>query len=306
MQNLPNMLGIAILALTACQPKTSTPVVQEQEKTEVQTTVTASKYDISKVEYSQKDSLEVMKLLQDSSRKTLLDYGRFFLGRPYVGHTLERGDEHLVVNLQGLDCATLVETCSALSRARGGSFEDYCRELEKIRYYDGKCDGYMSRMHYVTFWIADHLRRGDVEEVKLPENLTRQRTIRINYMSEHPSYYAGLKNADGTVSETAVKEISAQEKQYSGEVFRYLPQENCGLSQKQLSAIHDGDIVYIVTTKEGLDYAHQTIAVWGKDKKLHLLHASSSQKKVVEETRTAEDYLRGIKTSIGIRVFRLK
>ena len=47
------------------------------------------------------------------------------------------------------------------------------------------------------------------------------------------------------------------------------------LSQKDLSAIHDGDLIAIVTTKKGIDYSHLGFAVWGKDGKLHLLNASS-------------------------------
>ena len=70
------------------------------------------------VEYNAKDSLEVVQLLAESSLQSPLDFARRLCGRPYVAHTLERGDEHLVVNLRGLDCATLVETASALAIAR--------------------------------------------------------------------------------------------------------------------------------------------------------------------------------------------
>ena len=70
------------------------------------------------VEYNAKDSLEVVQLLAESSLQSPLDFARRLCGRPYVAHTLERGDEHLVVNLRGLDCATLVETASALAMAR--------------------------------------------------------------------------------------------------------------------------------------------------------------------------------------------
>src|SRR5512142_59189 len=43
--------------------------------------------------------------------------GTSFIGTPYVAHTLEvPGPEHLVVNLQGLDCTTFVENVLALSR----------------------------------------------------------------------------------------------------------------------------------------------------------------------------------------------
>ena len=55
------------------------------------------------------------RLLNDTSLRTSLDFARRLKGRPYVASTLEVADpERLVVNLRGLDCATLVETASAL------------------------------------------------------------------------------------------------------------------------------------------------------------------------------------------------
>ena len=70
-------------------------------------------------------------------------------------------------------------------------------------------------------------------------------------------------------------------------------------------AVHDGDIVCIVTSAEGLDIAHLGIAVWHKDG-LHMIDASSIQKKVVEETVTLQDYLKRRKNALGIRIVRLR
>lgn len=258
------------------------------------------------VEYTRKDSVEVVQLVNDASKQTTLDFARYFLGRPYVAHTLDGayasggdGRERLTVNLQGLDCLTLVETCSALTRAH--DWPSYCDALQSMRYFDGHIDGYLSRMHYITMSIADHLRRGDMEEVILPERLTRQRTAKISYMGKHPQYYDALKS-DAALT----RQLVELEQHYSGEQFRFLPQENCGLSHKELSAIHDGDIIYIVTSKDGLDYSHQGFAFWDKDGRLHMLHASSDRKRVIADERPLATYLQRIPASIGIRVFRLK
>lgn len=267
------------------------------------------------VDYQRKDSLEVVQLLGDKTLRTTLDFARYFLGRPYVAHTLDGayafggdGCERLTVNLRGLDCLTLVETSSALALSRremeqggGDAWHIYCDHLQSLRYFDGHIDGYLSRIHYLTMYIADHLRRGDFEEVMLPERLTRQRTAKIHYMSRHPQSYDALKR-----DTSLTQQITALESHYSGEQFRYLPQENCGLSRQQLSAIHDGDIIYIVTSKDGLDYSHQGFAFWGKDGKLHMLHASSDRKRVIRDERPLATYLSRIPASIGIRVFRLK
>ena len=250
------------------------------------------------------DAAEVQRLLADKSLKTPLDFARKFLGRPYVAATLEVADpEQVVVNLQGLDCATLVETSQALAMTRREGKTDvasYTRNLEKIRYFDGKNRGYTSRLHYLSFWMADLTKRKVAKEVVLPQALTQPLEIRLNYMSTHADAYPFLKNHP-----ERVREIAQLERKYSGKVGRFLPKSNAGLSRQQLGAIHDGDIITVVTQKAGLDYSHQGIAFWGNDGKLHMLHASSERKRVIADERTLEDYLKRISHARGIRVFRI-
>ena len=251
------------------------------------------------------DAAEVQRLLADKSLKTPLDFARKFLGRPYVAATLEVADpEQVVVNLQGLDCATLVETSQALAMTRREGKTDvasYTRNLEKIRYFDGKNRGYTSRLHYLSFWMADLTKRKVAKEVLLPQTLTQPLEIHLNYMSTHANAYPFLKNHP-----ERVREISGLERKYSGKVGRFLPKSNAGLSRQQLGAIHDGDIITVVTQKAGLDYSHQGIAFWGNDGKLHMLHASSERKRVIADERTLEDYLKRISHAKGIRVFRIR
>lgn len=250
------------------------------------------------------DAAEVQRLLADKSLKTPLDFARKFLGRPYVAATLEVSDpEQVVVNLQGLDCATLVETSQALAMTRREGKTDvasYTRNLEKIRYFDGKNRGYTSRLHYLSFWMADLTKRKVAKEVLLPQTLTQPLEIRLNYMSTHANAYPFLKNHP-----ERVREIAQLERKYSGKVGHFLPKSNAGLSRQQLGAIHDGDIITVVTQKAGLDYSHQGIAFWGNDGKLHMLHASSERKRVIADERTLEDYLKRISHAKGIRVFRI-
>lgn len=250
------------------------------------------------------DAAEVQRLLADKSLKTPLDFARKFLGRPYVAATLEVADpEQVVVNLQGLDCATLVETSQALAMTRREGKTDvasYSRNLEKIRYFDGKNRGYTSRLHYLSFWMADLTKRKVAKEVLLPQALTQPLEIRLNYMSTHAGSYPFLKNHP-----ERVREIAQLERKYSGKVGHFLPKSNAGLSRQQLGAIHDGDIITVVTQKAGLDYSHQGIAFLGNDGKLHMLHASSERKRVIADERTLEDYLKRISHAKGIRVFRI-
>lgn len=306
-------------------PNDNSSLPQEAEANLVQQPNTSPR-TLDDVEYLEADSAEVAKLLFDAEHHTPLDFARYFLGRPYVAYTLDgyykdgtaNGDaEHLVVNLREFDCLTLLETCNALAMTKASieataealpdasiafdPLETYCRSLETLRYFGGKENGYLSRIHYLSMSIDEHLKRGTMQEVLLPEKYTKPRTTHINFMTKHPqSYYALKGNAD------LVAPLADLEKQYSNQHMRYLPQENCGLSQQELSAIHDGDILYIVTSKDGLDYSHQGYAFWGNDGKLHMLHASSVKKQVIEDPLTLEAYLKGISSNIGVRVFRLK
>lgn len=317
-----HLTALILCTVLSCSKPGATPSAAAE------TSATTNEYTVpADVEYATADSIEVVRLLADTTKTTPLDYARYFMGRPYVAYTLDgyynRGarpeDEHLVVNLREFDCLTLLETCNALAMVRaehvdsegrptdieasapGRSWSEYCHRLEELRYFGGHEDGYLSRIHYLSMSVADHLQRGTIEEVALPEALTRQRTTTIDFMTKHPQSYFALKN-----NPSLVDSLAALERRYSGQQMRFLPQEKCGLPHAQLSAIHDGDIVYIVTSRAGLDYSHQGFAFWDKDGRLHMLHASSAKKKVIADPLPLDAYLKGIQSNIGVRIFRLK
>src|SRR5688572_16537358 len=95
--------------------------------------------------------------------------GRTFVGAPYVPGTLEApGAERLVVNLREFDCVTLVESALALARvvrARKETYGDFKDELLRIRYRDGRLEGYESRVHYFSEWIANNGADGIVRDI---------------------------------------------------------------------------------------------------------------------------------------------
>ena len=255
--------------------------------------------------YTQSDSLRVVQLLRTNpGDNDVLFYARQFLGLPYVGGTLEKADpERLVVNLRQLDCTTLVETvwALALTRREGSDrFADYCRNLRRLRYWGGEMDGYLSRLHYFTWWMHDNLRKGIMVEVADPAHCTAVINVENHYMSAHPDKYRFLK-----AHPEWVDSIARLEARHNGPDGRYLPAAATARKRSELSFIHDGDLVAIVTSKDGLDYSHLGFAVWGKDGLLHLLNASSIHHKVVEEPKTLRQYLREHPSSIGIRLFRL-
>lgn len=256
--------------------------------------------------YTPSDSARVVELLsKNAGENDVLFYARQFLGVPYVAATLEKCDpERLVVNLRELDCTTLVETTLALAltkRQGSVSFSDFCRNLQRLRYRNGEMDGYLSRLHYFSWWMHDNISRGNIEEVSDEKHFTAPINVQNYYMSKYPDKYKFLK-----LHPEWVDSIAAMEVRSNGPDGNYLPEAKTALTKQTLACVHDGDIVAIVTTKKGLDYSHLGFAVWGKDGKLHLLNASSVHHKVVEEPKTLYQYLKERTTSTGIRVFRLK
>lgn len=262
---------------------------------------------LSHTVYTKADSTKVVELLSLSptGKSDVLFFARQFKGIPYVASTLEAKDpEELIVNLQELDCTTLVETTLALTlthREGGTSFTDYCRNLMKIRYRKGIMDGYLSRLHYFTWWMHDNIDKGLIEEVKDNVHFTAPINVSNSYMSQHADKYPLLVKHPEWVDS-----IRTMEQAQNGKGGTYLPEKSTGLGKQRLSAIHDGDIVAIVTRKAGIDYSHLGFAVWAGDGKLHLLNASSIHHKVVEEPKTLRQYLSEHSSSIGIRLFRLK
>ncbi len=233
-----------------------------------------------------------------SAGDLMVKVGTFFLGTPYVAHTLEKGkDEKMVINLRELDCTTFVENCLALTRTiRSGKadFEHFVKELEYIRYRKGIRNGYPSRLHYFSDWIYEN------EQKKIILNVSRDiaHTImpnRVSFMSTHPESYPVLA---GDLQ--MIKEIAAREVEISERMTWYIPKIRIAELEDQLK---DGDIIAFTTHIEGLDISHVSIAV-RKSGHVKFLHASSKFNKVILSEETLAEYLTGSKMASGIMVAR--
>lgn len=254
------------------------------------------------------DSVFIARLLQnvrsEKPKNLQLYFARQFLGKPYVAHTLEVGDDHaVVVNTRQLDCTTLVENVAALTicgRSGRYTFNDFVSVLKRLRYRDGKMTGYVSRLHYFSDWIIDKSRMGLVTERQSPiPPFSALQTIRVGYMSSHPNSYKALKAHPRWVAE-----ISKSERKLNGKRFRYIPKAKVLNTALLRSSIKDGDIIAITCNKKGLDIAHLGFAVWRKDG-LHLLNASMLHHKVVEEPMTLYRYLQKHRSHTGIRIISI-
>lgn len=263
----------------------------------------------AKAQYTTADSIKVVKLLQEGKKQKgkqdlVLFFARKFLGIPYVASTLENNtDEQLVINLRQLDCTTFVEnvlTLTLCTKNGQTTFDDFCNQLRKIRYRNGEV-GYPTRLHYFSEWISDNTRMGFVEETQAPNPpFSAVQTLQINFMSTHVDKYPMLVHTPAFI-----KPIAQMESELNGQTCRYIPKAGILNNAACKQAVKDGNILALVTSRQGLDTSHVGFAIWKKDG-LHLFHASSLQKKVVEDKSLLRNYMLKQKSQLGVRVVKVK
>ena len=231
--------------------------------------------------------------------------GRTFVGTAYVPQTLEvDGPEGLVINFRGLDCVTFVENALALARfvkaGGAGRLADrpaaeaaYARLLTELRYRDGDIDGYPSRLHYFSDWIADNAGRGLVEDLgaELGGELDDEP---INFMSTHPDAYRQLADA------AYLERVREAEAALTAAGRTYVPEDRIA---QVASEIRDGDIIAATSTVPGLDVAHTGLALWVEGA-LHLLHAPLVGDSVEVSTAPLAARIQSITGQDGILVAR--
>lgn len=260
--------------------------------------------DSEHIIYQEKDKEILEELLdlysaeKEATTSTLMiKVGSFFQETPYVAHTLETGEEHLLINLREMDCTTFAENCLAISRtikSEKQSFEQFAAELQLIRYRDGILDGYPSRLHYFCDWIFNNQQKNTIADMS--EELAHTPFPKqINFMSTHPENYRQLKE-----SAPLVEMIAAREKEISAREMFFIPETNIAEVESRLM---DGDIVGITTGIEGIAIQHVGILIRQKGR-IHLMHASSAAEKVVVSDMTLEAYLLNSKSASGIMLAR--
>lgn len=239
--------------------------------------------------FSSKANLPVSELVTE--------IGYSFLGTPYVAATLENGaEERLVINLRQLDCTTFAENCLALARTvkKGKTdFESFAGELQHLRYRDGVRNGYPSRLHYFSEWISDNAQKGIISEEPNLNGVKLDKTI--NFMSTHPEDYPVLKEHP-----ELIPEIATREQKLSAKGFWYFPKNNL---KNLLKNLHEGDIIALTSTIDGVDVNHVGIIV-RKNKVFHLLHAPLSGKKVLVSDGPITDFLKPDSKNSGIMIAR--
>ena len=258
----------------------------------------------TEISYTEKDAeifADILSKYKDESDKpiaTLIpELGKYFLGQEYVAHTLEVNEEEkLIVNLRELDCTTYAENLLALARtikSENQSFEQFAKEIEKIRYRDGKRDEYPSRLHYFSDWIYNN-KENDL--VTTPaDSFGNPFPNKVSFMSNNPDSYKHLKNNPDYISV-----IEQQEKEINEKSYFFIPKENIAEYEHLLK---EGDIIGLTTSINGLDVAHVGVLV-EQDGKLHLLHASQSKLKVEISDEPISSFLKPESKNTGIMIAR--
>ncbi|NVK51120.1 MAG: DUF1460 domain-containing protein [Cyclobacteriaceae bacterium] len=252
-----------------------------------------------------RDRLEkALDLLEDlgSERLTInelvVEIGKHFQGTPYVEKTLEiPGPEQLVIDLQGVDCTTYLETVVTLARMAAEEkhdFETFEKELENLRYRNGKNEGYASRLHYFSDWIAVNQDKGILKDITkeiggIPyEN-------HPTFMTENPQFYPQLSNREN------VEQLQNIEASIRLRDYFFIPKEK--ISELE-NLIQSGDLIAITTSISNLDMVHVGFAV-EQNGRIHLMHASSANQEVEISEKSLHDYLAGNRSQSGIMVARL-
>lgn len=224
--------------------------------------------------------------------------GQRFVGAPYTPGLLEvPPDEQLVVNLREFDCVTFVEQMLAMARtayaAERPTYSAFKEQLLTIRYRDGEMNGYPSRLHYFSEWIANNDAKGILEDVT-QELGGREDAEPISFMTTHTDAYRQL-------ADSAVLGQIRQMEQRLSDVSRYfIPEADIAGVAEQ---IRTGDVIAATSTREGLDIAHTGLALW-VDGRLHLMHAPLVGSIVEISEVPLADRILDIDTQDGIMVAR--
>ena len=173
------------------------------------------------------------------------------LGAPYLPHPLVGSatePEVLTVTLQGFDCVTLVETALALAWADDS--EAFLTLLRQVRYRHGEI-AWQQRLHYATDWLHHHVQHGRLSEVACGEAMQRI-TRRLDVLPGFPPHTA---------------------------TWRYFPTEALPAVSPR---VVDGDIIFFVSMRQGLDVFHLGI-LFRATQGILLRHAARSRGQVVEQ-----------------------
>ncbi len=169
-----------------------------------------------------------------------------YIVNPLVGSATE--PEMFVTRMDGFDCVTYLETVLALAGSQ--NVGDFVERLRETRYEGGDVS-WRKRLHYTTDWSRYHIKRG---------------------------FLLDLTRGDETVLRTKTLDFLKGFKPKTAR-FRYFPKRKLKSVSRRLE---NGDLIYFVSTRKGLDTFHVGLLVKTDDRIL-MRHAARSRGGVVEQ-----------------------
>lgn len=300
----------AALGVWTTTPAAAGPIataVAETPDTSVATTAVTAETEVDTWEDRPRDRTRFLGLVAATAAEGLEErslgevaqaIAERLLGAKYEGGLLDRfEDERLALSLYEFDCVLFVETVMALARGaivRDADYSNFARRVEALRYRDGRLQGYCSRLHYFTEWIADNAVRGNLQPLTL-ELGGRAQTKPLTFMSGHRHLYKHL-----AASDTNFQCIQAMEARLAAELtVNYIP-------TAAIASIYDdlepGDIVAVATDIAGLDVTHSGLVYRYPDGRTGFIHASPAGETVI--ATDLQRYVANIDRAIGIMVAR--
>ena len=215
------------------------------------------------------------------SRGEKVEYiSRQFLGTPYRESTL-RGtidtEEVLVIDLEGVDCFTLLDYVEAMRIS--GSFDSFTRNIVRVRYRGGKIS-FSHRNHFFTDWREYGAGRIEDATGMVGGGRAEKALKTLNLREDGSCFLPGI--------EAKKREIS------------FIP--SAVIDSGIIGRLESGDYIGIYSALGGLDVSHAGILIKAGSS-VYLRHASSGEgvRKVVDE-----GFLRYASGVPGIVVLRQK
>ncbi|MEY2857468.1 MAG: hypothetical protein RLZZ74_1780 [Cyanobacteriota bacterium] len=235
-------------------------------------------------------------LPQESMGKIMQTVAEQFLGSEYRAGLLDQeAQETLVISLKQFDCFLFVETVLAIAnniKQQDYNYQAFTHKIEDQRYWQGKMNGYCSRLHYFSDWIDDNSKRGNVKNIT-PQLGGIDTVKKINFMTTHRSSYPNLAQGDLNFQCIARVEDSLPQ------TFNYIPTKNIRQAYSQLQP---GDMIGVATDITGLDFTHTGLVFQQPNGDMGLIHASPAGKVVIAQD--LQTYVGKVENAIGIVVTR--
>ena len=219
-----------------------------------------------------------------------------FLGAEYKAGLLDKStQETLVISLQQFDCLLFIETVLAIAdniARQENNYQAFTNKVEEQRYWNGKMNGYCSRLHYFSDWIVDNQARGNVKNITA--ELGGISTVKkLNFMTTHRSSYPNLAKSDRNFE--CIERVEAS----LSSNFNYIPTNQI---HRVYSQLQPGDIIGVATEIAGLDFTHTGFVYQQDNGDIGLIHASPAGEVTI--AKDLQTYISNVDLAIGIVVSR--